>query len=118
MLRIIPVLVLLPLIMPMSAAQAATDAELGARIVGAWGQDGACLSGRLTFEADGTFTLTQGARTETGHWTIRDGALTGGSDDGSSRPRMLVEFDDGALVLSDVDQRQVLRPCAGDPTPD
>lgn len=116
--RIIPALALLPLLAPVSAAQAATDTELSTRIVGSWGQDSACLNGRLTFQADGTFALTQGARTETGHWTIRDGSLTGGTDDGSSRPRMLVEFDEGALVLSDVDQRQVLMPCTGDPTPD
>ena len=116
--RIIPAIALLAVATPVSVALAATDAELSAEIVGAWGQDTACRDGRLAFAADGTFTLTQGERTESGHWTIRDGSLTGGTDDGSSRPRMLVAFEDGALVLSNVDARQVLIRCSGDPTRD
>ena len=116
--RIVTAIALLAVIPPLSAAFAATDAELSARIVGTWGSEASCHNGRLAFAADGTFTLTQAARTEAGHWAIEDKGLFGSTDDGSSRPRMLVEFEGDALVLSNMDQRQVLVPCRDGSTPD
>lgn len=106
------------LLLPPTSALAATDAELSARIIGAWGQNDACIDGHLAFSPDGTFAVSQSGRTETGVWEIRDGVLSGHTDDGSSRPSMLVAYEDGTLVLRAEDDRLILFRCAAAATPD
>lgn len=106
------------LLLPPTSALAATDAELSARIIGAWGQNDACIDGHLAFSPDGTFAVSQSGRTETGVWEIRDGVLSGHTDDGSSRPSMLVAYEDGTLVLRAEDDRLILVRCAAAATPD
>jgi hypothetical protein len=80
-----------------SLALAATDDELKARIVGAWGQDPVCAEGSLTFAADGTFTIEMtGDDPEKGTWSIADGVLTG-----TDQPTSSVAIDGDTLSLGD-----------------
>jgi hypothetical protein len=80
-----------------SFAFAATDADLRDQIVGAWGQDASCGTGKLTFNADGTFALSRPDRNETGTWQIAGGMLTGIASDGTARPEVGVSFDGEAM---------------------
>jgi len=85
-------------------ALAATDDELKAAIVGAWGQDSTCTSGTLTFNADGTFALAREDRSDTGTWTIAGGVLSGTTSDGSSRPDVKLTIEGDTLIFGDMDE--------------
>jgi len=80
-----------------AVALAASDAELREAIVDSWGQDAACSTGTLTFNADGTFALARPDRNETGTWAIAGGMLTGTTSDGSTRPEVEVSFEADAM---------------------
>lgn len=109
-----PILTALLLAASASLACAATDEELKAEIVGAWGQDAACTSGTLTFNGDGTFSLARDDRAETGTWQITGGVLSGATADGSSRPDVKVRIEGDSLHLDGTDETpgETLTRCA------
>lgn len=87
-----------------SLALAATDEELRALIVGAWGQDATCASGTLTFSADGTFALARGEDSDTGTWAISGGVLSGATSEGSSRPDVNRTIEGDTLVFGEMEE--------------
>jgi hypothetical protein len=83
------------------AASAATDAEIGQKIVGSWGDDAACVKGMLVFNADGTF-LSKDKEDNAdfnGTYSIADGRLNGKVGD-NAMPEMVVSFEEEMLVLA------------------
>jgi clan AA aspartic protease (TIGR02281 family) len=77
------------------AANAASDAEMKALILGGWtfssGSD--CGSGSLVFSADGTFTsLGDDGFGDTGKYSISNGQLSGTMDDKSPMPTVTITF--------------------------
>jgi len=95
-----------------SFALAATDEELRQQIEGSWGQDLTCSTGRLTFNADGSFILARPDRGETGTWQIAGGVMTGTTSDGSSRPEVTISFGDGTLAMTSGDHTETLSRCS------
>ena len=87
-----------------SLAFAATDDELRAGIVGTWGQDSACTTGTLTFNADGTFALARGEDSDIGTWQISGGVLSGATSEGSSRPDVKLRIEGDTLVFGEMDE--------------
>jgi hypothetical protein len=87
-----------------TAAMAAppTDDVMRQKIVGSWGRSPTCDDGRLTFNADGSFTSGGGNPDSavSGTYAIADGRLTGENGD-NDMPDMLVDFDGEALLLDD-----------------
>ena len=89
---------------PAVAAPAAkpSDDVLRQKIVGSWGRSATCDDGRLTFNADGSFTSGGGNpdNAVSGSYAIAAGRLTGENGD-NDMPDMLVDFDGEALLLDD-----------------
>ena len=85
----------------LTAAFATTpDDVIRQKIVGSWGQSAACEEGRLTFNADGTFT-SAGRNSDndvSGTYAIDQGRLSGHSGE-TDMPQILVDFDGDALLL-------------------
>jgi hypothetical protein len=79
-----------------------SDDVLRQKIVGSWGRSVTCDDGRLTFNADGSFTSGGGNpdNAVSGTYAIADGRLTGENGD-NTMPDMLVDFDGDALLLDD-----------------
>jgi hypothetical protein len=85
---------------PAAHASAITDSLLRDRLIGSWADAGDCKkNGALTFNADGTFSLT-GPDTpdEKGTFDVKDGKLAGKSDR-RDMPTIDILFDDKTLVL-------------------
>lgn len=98
---------LLALAASTSFAFAATDDELRQQIIGAWGQDAACSTGWLTFDADGRFVFAQpGAEPVGGTWSITDGVLKGTRDGGGEQPDATVSFADGKMSMTETGDSQ------------
>ena len=81
-------------------ASAITDSLVRDRLIGAWADMGDCREGALTFNADGTFTLTgpHPGGDLTGTFDIKDGKLAGQAGE-RVMPVFPVFFDDQTLVL-------------------
>ena len=96
------------LLTSVTAAAAATDAELQAMIVGTWADDGGCDQDNIAFHADGTFAGGYVGYQVGGTYQIVNGQLLGKHDkvqpgdapDGVLPP-VSVRFDGGRLVLFD-----------------
>jgi hypothetical protein len=99
-----PILALLLFAASAPLALAASDDELRAAIVGAWGQDPTCTSGTLTFNADGTFALARGEDSDTGTWQISGGLLSGATSDGASRPDVNLTIEGDTLVFGEMEE--------------
>ncbi|MCB1500882.1 MAG: hypothetical protein KDK07_14005 [Bauldia sp.] len=95
-----------------SLALAATDEELRSQIVGSWGQDASCGTGRLTFNADGTFTLARPDRSQGGTWSIAGGMLSGTASDGSPRPDVGLSFEADTMIFKFGKQEDRFARCA------
>ena len=94
-----------------STAFAATDDELRAQIVGAWGADAACAEASLVFNADGTFSINEGGTDVAGRpgtWSIANGILSGATADGAMPDVMLrieeakLYFEEGGQVVNEL----------------
>ena len=86
-----------------SLALAATDDELRAQIVGAWGADAACANASLVFNADGTFSINEGATDATsrpGTWSIANGVLSGATADGAM-PDVTLRIEEAKLYFEE-----------------
>ena len=86
--------------MPSAHASVITDSLLRDRLVGSWADAGDCKkNGALTFNADGTFSLTSpDTAGEKGTFDVKDGKLAGKSER-RDMPTIDVLFDDKTLVL-------------------
>jgi hypothetical protein len=96
-------LLVLALLSGMTAVAAApSDDVIRQKIVGSWGQSATCEEGRLSFNADGSFT-SEGDNPDSavaGTYAIADGRLSGQTGD-NDMPVMLVDFDGETLLLDD-----------------
>jgi hypothetical protein len=84
-------------------------------LVGTWGPGAGCDQGRLTFNADGTFSAsnsTADANPRTGTYQITGGKLTG-SADGNSMPTVTLSVENGSIVFTnDSGGKETLVPCS------
>lgn len=83
-------------------ASAITDSLLRDRLIGAWTGRADCGTGALTFNADGTFSLTvvdDPAGDLHGTYDITDGKLGGRAGDRAMPMLPLTFNDDGTLIL-------------------
>lgn len=94
-----------------SLAFAATDDELRQQLVGAWGADEACADASLVFNADGTFSITEGGSGSAGRggtWSIANGVLSGATPDGAMPDVTLrieppkLYFEEGGEVVNEL----------------
>lgn len=97
-------------------AFAATDDELRAAIVGAWGNTEECNASILTFREDGRFQLRDvsiGVEEPIGNYTITNGRMYGQTGD-NVMPEVTLILDGGILYFGNADgSRDRLYPCAG-----
>ncbi|MBN9009904.1 MAG: hypothetical protein J0H63_07115 [Rhizobiales bacterium] len=77
-------------------AHAAGDDDLKKQIVGRWGETAACTDSVLIFKEDGTFSSDNNDddpdNDMTGTYVIKDGVLTGKSED-RDMPAVTLRFD-------------------------
>jgi hypothetical protein len=94
--------ILLAATLPLAPAQASaiTDSLLRDRLIGSWADMGDCHNGSLTFNADGSFTLTgpNPSGDLKGTFEVTDGKLAGQAGE-RVMPVFQVLFDDQTLVL-------------------
>ena len=86
---------------PSSHASVITDSLTRDRLVGSWAEDGDCSQGGLTFNANGTFSVTGDYADAdfTGTFDVKDGRLAGEAG-AREMPLLPVFFDsNGALIL-------------------
>jgi hypothetical protein len=103
------------LIATVTAAAAATDAELKTMIVGHWADTDSCSDGALVFNADGTFVsqAPDGSPPDdnlTGTYTIMDGKLAGKAG-AIEMPTVPIKFDGMKLLMGSDPSADVLVPC-------
>jgi hypothetical protein len=100
--RLTGVAILLAATFPLPSAQASpiTDSLLHDRLIGSWADMGDCRGGALTFNADGTFTLTgpNPSGDLKGTFDVVDGKLAGQAGE-RVMPIFQVLFDDQTLLL-------------------
>ena len=75
-----PALGLLAAALVSGHAARADDGDLRRQIIGSWGQDASCNSGRITFREDGTVSMVEtrasGPTSMEGRYAIGDGSIT------------------------------------------
>jgi hypothetical protein len=83
-------------------ASAITDSILLDKLIGAWSGQADCKLGALTFNADGTFSLTAVADPANdlhGSFDVKDGSLVGDAGGRAMPVLPLIFNDDGSLIL-------------------
>ena len=83
-----------------AAASVITDSLVRDRLIGSWADMGDCRDGALTFNADGTFSLTgpNPSGDLSGTFDVKDGKVFGQAGE-RAMPVFPVFFDDETLVL-------------------
>jgi hypothetical protein len=98
-----------------TAAVAATDDELRAKIVGNWADTEACKDGYLMFNPDGTFVskAPEGSAPDDdlkGNYVIKDGTLSGQTPE-FEMPTLAISFDGEKLVMGAGPSADILVRC-------
>ena len=98
-----------------TAAAAATDDEIKAKLVGQWADTESCKEGSLIFNADGTFIskAPEGSPPDEdlkGNFTITGGKLTGKTPD-FEMPTVAISFDGDKLVMGEGQTADILVRC-------